>query len=115
MPLGVQVSGAGVCLDGINIFSICIHYPQIGRGAESNSQLISMEIEYTISRLRCGRRRSATESDTLKCVRARVFRMCTSSDDNEWGGVMMMLRLIAMKIFATSVTQYADMASVLVC
>lgn len=82
MPLGVQVSGSGgrgegvggvgVCLDGINIFSICIHYPQIGRGAESNSQLISMEIEYTISRLRCGRRDSGTESDKLKCVCASV-------------------------------------------
>lgn len=27
----------GVCLDGINIFSICIHYLQMGKGAKSNS------------------------------------------------------------------------------
>lgn len=81
-----------------------------------------MEIEYTISRLRCGRRDSGTESDKLKCahvcVHVCVFRMYTSSfpDDNDGGGggVMMMLILIATKILATSVTQYANIASVLV-
>lgn len=54
--LAIWCAGVGcVCLYGINIFSICIHYLQIERGAESNFQLISVEIELEMSFLRCGR------------------------------------------------------------
>lgn len=83
LPLDVQVLG-GVCLDGINIFSICIHELQIGSGAESNSQLISMEIEYIMFFLRCWCDESGMASKwtlRLPCVFVPCAQVCAEVQD----------------------------------